>query len=467
MLVSENVEKIAYKIWLKFLKSLTYAKRALVWLWFRFSKLADWFGQKYRNSLGFYVYKYIFFLKKKWNGFFAPFGQSSEGVFDKRGTLQIIVLLVSLGVMLPQSKLWSSNGVEIPGRQTLLYKLVGPGDQNFDVEEVTAQTAEGALSRSTRNWHEGAISATPGTINNEPIVTDQGNTRQSMGGMAFVKPIILPGVVYEGGQVNPSYGSNRDSVEIYQVEPGDVLGAIAKRFGVSVSSILAANNLTIRSYIRPGDKLKILPVDGVLHTVKKGDTIAKIAKLYKASADDIVSFNKLETGTALGTGIELIIPHGVKPAEQVIARAPASTQRRFTVLDPVSAPPNSNDNPTAAGYVWPTAVRRITQYYGLRHTGVDIAGPIGTPVYAVRSGTVIKSQCGWNGGYGCYIIIDHGGGVQSLYGHNSQLLVAAGDEVIQGQTISLMGSTGHSTGPHCHFEIRSKGRRVNPLQYIR
>jgi murein DD-endopeptidase MepM/ murein hydrolase activator NlpD len=112
-------------------------------------------------------------------------------------------------------------------------------------------------------------------------------------------------------------------------------------------------------------------------------------------------------------------------------------------------------------------VRRITQYFGWRHTGLDIAGKLGTPIYATRAGKVIKSQCGWNGGYGCYIIIDHGGGVISLYGHNSQLFVSVGDKVVQGQNISVEGSTGRSTGPHLHFEIRVNGVHQNPLKYIR
>jgi len=80
---------------------------------------------------------------------------------------------------------------------------------------------------------------------------------------------------------------------------------------------------------------------------------------------------------------------------------------------------------------------------------------------------VIKSQCGWNGGYGCYIILDHGGGVHTLYGHASLLYVSIGESVTQGQTIALMGSTGRSTGPHVHFEVRRGGVRENPLQYVK
>lgn len=98
---------------------------------------------------------------------------------------------------------------------------------------------------------------------------------------------------------------------------------------------------------------------------------------------------------------------------------------------------------------------------------MDIAGPIGTAIYAAKGGTVVKAQPGWNGGYGTYIILDHGDGLQTLYGHNSQLFVAVGEVVSQGQTIAAMGSTGRSTGPHLHFEVRVNGSRLNPLKYIR
>ena len=178
--------------------------------------------------------------------------------------------------------------------------------------------------------------------------------------------------------------------------------------------------------------------------------------------NEIVSYNKLADASDIVIGEQLIIPNGVK-----VAVVYASTPSTKSVFRQVSAPPPSIDAPAGSGFLWPAGVRRISQYYGWQHTGLDIAGPIGTPLYASKSGTVIKSQCGYNGGYGCYIILDHGGGVQTLYGHSSQLLVSVGEKVIQGQTIALMGSTGRSTGPHIHFEVRINGVRENPLKYIK
>jgi murein DD-endopeptidase MepM/ murein hydrolase activator NlpD len=230
---------------------------------------------------------------------------------------------------------------------------------------------------------------------------------------------------------------------------------------------LSANNLTARSYIRPGQKLAILPVDGVVHTVARGDTLSKIARTYAANSDTIVEFNELEEGSTLKVGDQLIVPGGVKPQPKpIVANTPAIVGRP-DAIDKVTAPPPSVDAPAGVGYVWPTAATIITQYFGLRHTGVDIAGKQGLAIYATKAGTVITSQCGWNGGYGCYIKIDHGGGVVSWYGHASKMFVEVGDVVTQGQTIALVGTTGNSTGPHLHFEIRVNNKYQNPLSYVR
>ncbi len=123
--------------------------------------------------------------------------------------------------------------------------------------------------------------------------------------------------------------------------------------------------------------------------------------------------------------------------------------------------------------VWPLR-GEITSPFGWRthpifgtqkyHSGLDIGGDYGDPIKAADEGVVISS--GWLGGYGYCVIIDHGNGVTTLYGHNSELWVGVGDRVGKGQTIALCGSTGYSTGPHCHFEVREHGETVNPLNYL-
>lgn len=127
----------------------------------------------------------------------------------------------------------------------------------------------------------------------------------------------------------------------------------------------------------------------------------------------------------------------------------------------------------AGGMIWPIS-GPITSEFGWRthpifgtarfHSGLDIGGDYGMPIYAAASGTVIYA--GWISGYGNAVIIDHGGGVTTLYGHNDSLNVSEGENVAQGQIIAMCGSTGNSTGPHCHFEVRENGEPVSPYGYL-
>lgn len=124
-------------------------------------------------------------------------------------------------------------------------------------------------------------------------------------------------------------------------------------------------------------------------------------------------------------------------------------------------------------FMWPCS-GPITSYYGWRthpifgttkyHSGMDIAVDTGTPIHAADSGTIVYS--GWLGGYGNCVMIDHGGGLVSLYAHNSELNVSEGQYVTKGTVVAYAGSTGYSTGPHCHFEVRLHGELTEPLDYL-
>ena len=122
---------------------------------------------------------------------------------------------------------------------------------------------------------------------------------------------------------------------------------------------------------------------------------------------------------------------------------------------------------SAAGFVWPVH-GVLTSGFGWRwgrmHEGVDIAVSNGTPVVAAAAGTVIVA--GWMGGYGNLVVVDHGGGVATAYGHNTSVTVGVGQQVAQGQLIAYSGNTGHSTGPHVHFEVRINGGAVDPMGYL-
>ena len=468
-----------YKFLLFLLRGLVAVKKGLVHFGRLFLPGLSFLGTWYRKVIGFRLFKIGFILGRKLQKYKIHKDNRLVDIITSRFVLQVIFLVVVLFLAIPQSKLYFADKALATSHETLLYTLIGPGNQDYDSQDVIVSSGEAPIlinPDQANAWNNGALGA-----NTAPqFGTDFGNETErediasiSAGGSALLKPSIPTGSTLPAQQPTAvasnagAAGSRTKTVE-YEVRSGDVMGSIASKFGVKVATILAANNLTARSYIRPGDILKIPPGDGATYIVKRGDTVGKIARQFGVDQDEIIAFNKMsKDGASISVGEELFIPGAQisnTPARTTVAVAPSKI---VETIRQIAAPPPSIDTPAGSGYVWPTLDHRINQYFGLRHTGVDIHGVIGNPNYAARAGTVIKSQCGWNGGYGCYIILDHGGGVTTLYGHNSKLLVAVGDQVTQGQVIGLLGSTGRSTGPHLHFEVRVKNKRVNPLQYIR
>lgn len=242
-------------------------------------------------------------------------------------------------------------------------------------------------------------------------------------------------------------GPAHDQIFIYKVEDGDTVSAIAERFGISVSTILWANNIKSAISIKAGDELVILPVSGVQYEVKKGDTIEAIAKRFKGEVNDILSFNGLAVGEDLEVGEMIIIPDGESQALPIKAAPPTRTIRgipaRFANLPDYGS---YYIRPIGAG-------SRSRGFHG--HNGVDLADSCGTPVLASAAGTVIVARAsGWNGGYGKYIVVNHENGTQTLYGHLSGVKVVLGQAVNQGAVIGLLGTSGNSTGCHIHFEVR-------------
>jgi len=237
-------------------------------------------------------------------------------------------------------------------------------------------------------------------------------------------------------------------VIIYTVKSGDTVWDIAQEFGVSVETIMGASGLSNASRIQVGQVLKILTINGVLHEVEPGDTVAALAAKYKVDPDDIARANAMTDPPNLTPGQELIIP-GARP---VIVHKVTVGNRQVTLY---------------GKYLWPvtgTITSRFGWRWGRFHHGIDIGAPQGRSIVASRAGRVTFS--GWNGGYGNTVIIDHGDGVTTLYAHASRLLVSRGTWVEAGQVIARVGSTGFSTGPHLHFEVRVNGVAINPLSVL-
>jgi LysM repeat protein len=242
--------------------------------------------------------------------------------------------------------------------------------------------------------------------------------------------------------------STRSQVVEYIVQPGDLLSFIASDFGVSVASIIWANQLRNADSISPGQILKIPPVSGVIHTVVKNDTVSLIAKKYSVDADEIIAFNSLPRSGDLRIGDDIIVPDGIIKGSTATTSTSSSIARSFSYLTDLG---DYFMIPTS-GYNWGRIHGR---------NGVDIANSCGTPIYAAAEGSVaLADGVGYNGGFGKYIKIIHPNGTETLYAHATKLLISAGEYAQRGQMIALMGSTGRSTGCHLHFEVH--GAR-NPL----
>jgi murein DD-endopeptidase MepM/ murein hydrolase activator NlpD len=245
----------------------------------------------------------------------------------------------------------------------------------------------------------------------------------------------------------------RDQVISYTVTKGDTISTIAEKFGISADTIRWANDLT-NDDLSIGDTLKIPPVSGIVYKVQQGDTVQSIAKTYKTDAQKIVDFpfnDFVDLDTfALSVGQTLIVPDGVPPAAPAIAFAPPSF---------LSAPMGTGR------LLWPTN-GVITQYPSWYHMAFDIANPSGPGIMAADNGVVIYT--GFDRyGYGNHVIIDHGAGLSTLYGHMVEYYVKVGDRVSRGQVIGKMGSTGRSTGTHLHFETRINNVAVDPTQFFK
>ena len=253
----------------------------------------------------------------------------------------------------------------------------------------------------------------------------------------------------------------------YVVKRGDSPWSIAQKFNLKPETILWGNpklNAAAGS-LKAGDKLMILPMDGVLHIAEEKDTLEKLESLHGTPAQEILEylgndFDLTQESPQLTPGQQIIIPNGISPIVWSEAQIPAVAQGS-------SGGSVSRNVPNlGSGYFsWPVNGYALTQEYWSGHPGIDLATDFRQPVFASDSGTVVFSD--WDDtGYGYFIIIDHGNGYITTYGHNEANLVSVGQTVVQGQQIAESGNTGNSTGNHLDFRILYNGVFLNPLEYL-
>lgn len=299
-------------------------------------------------------------------------------------------------------------------------------------------------------------------------------------------------------------------VQEYVVRGGDTLQSLARRFGLTELDLVSANpSLPSLDRLAEGSIVYIpTQTRGLLVQMGKGQNLTDLAERFGVPVLTIARANGVKNPLELRAGDLVLLPGiqarttydrllAVREEErrqreeeqrrlaeerrkQEEARRLAEQRRqqqlaqaRVQRQQPARAATvrRVNYEAAASGFQWPLADFVITTYYGQRgayqrfHTGVDLAAPMGTPIYAAKAGQV--ETAGWSSwGYGLHVIIDHGSGVETLYGHMSRIAVQPGQFVERGQLIGYVGSTGWSTGPHCHFEVRVGGEARNPLAYL-
>jgi murein DD-endopeptidase MepM/ murein hydrolase activator NlpD len=259
--------------------------------------------------------------------------------------------------------------------------------------------------------------------------------------LAVVDNSALESVGEESGAFVDTGVSGTGQISTYVVRKGDTLSGIADMFGVSVNTIIWANDIK-NNTIKEGQELVILPITGVRHVVKSGESLKSIVTKYKADLEDILAYNNLDSTSKIKAGDIIIVPGGA-------------------ISGSITSPTKSSGSKISSGptlsigaLVRPIAGGKKSQ--GIHgYNGVDLAAPVGTPIVASMAGKVIVSRTGgYNGGYGTYVVISHAGGVQTVYGHMKDNYVSVGQNVEQGEVIGSIGMTGHTTGPHIHFEVR-------------
>ena len=280
-------------------------------------------------------------------------------------------------------------------------------------------------------------------------------TSSESGPQAIVRQVALKTAIDQTVSYN---------ISSYTVLSGDALFSIAKAFNIKPETLLWANYNALQDNpdnIIPGEVLVIPPTNGVYYQWKDGDTLESVAKNFKANVDDVLNWpgNNIDlTNPVITPGTYVMVPGGQRELVQWIVPVVARGRSGTSSMGGTSC----NGPIGTGGFIWPTGNHYLSGYdFSSTHLGIDIAAGLGAPVFAADSGVVVVA--GWNSsGYGNVIMIDHGNGYSTVYGHLSQINVSLCQGVTQGQVIGLAGSTGNSTGAHLHFEVRLNGGYVDP-----
>jgi murein DD-endopeptidase MepM/ murein hydrolase activator NlpD len=405
------------------------------------------------------IYKIVTKIKHRIIKISDPAKNKALLILTNKYSIHILIIAIS-GLIITGNLTASSTREEDYGSNTVIYALV---NNQLEPQILTTDYAIANPSEKLNSQADPqAVSGIPKQnieINLDPseqFVNGLSTTVSS--GTAVLKPNI-----FDTGFI--STAQRTDTIK-HTVKDGETISSIAQLYGISVNTILWENNLTARSTIKAGMELSILPGSGVRHKVARGETLGSISKKYGIDADKIATANGLGNSGLINIGQSLIIPGGVKQQVAYVKTKTSYQPTNDLNVKKIFDPTVKGSSGGSGKMLWPTSWRVITQYFGWKHTGLDIDGDYNSPIYAAEDGVITRS--GWNaGGYGYFYFIDHGGGIITVYGHLSKEYFKTGDHVKRGDVLGMMGSTGRSTGTHLHFEVRLNGKYQNPLSYIK
>ncbi len=268
---------------------------------------------------------------------------------------------------------------------------------------------------------------------------------------------------------------------VYSASSNDSLRSLAATYSLSLDTLRNANQQFLHADpdlpLVAGLTVIIPPGEGRVLIVQNGQNLLSVALNNDLRPTELASYNP-HLNTQINAGDLIFIPQRnpflASVAQETLTAREHHTELQESLLQQTASilagfePSISSDN-----FIWPLSSGRLTSYFGRRnisvggntfHAGIDIAAPTGTPIQSSRAGTVTRS--GWGGGYGYVVYVDHPDGSQTRYAHMSQIAAQLGQSVLQGDVLGYVGSTGASTGPHLHFEIRFNGHAVDPLAYL-
>jgi murein DD-endopeptidase MepM/ murein hydrolase activator NlpD len=265
-----------------------------------------------------------------------------------------------------------------------------------------------------------------------------------------------------------------EEAKIYMVTEGDVPSIIAEKNGMGLSELYKLNpDLEANATkIRPGDELIVMIPEPELSIATKDEVIftepIKRKVIYKDNPDKYIGKDSVvDQGSDGVMEVTVVVSkiNGEEVSREIINQN-VLTEATDKIVSKGTMPLPKKS--ATGNFKYPLSSYRITSPFGYRwgsfHSGIDLAAPTGNTVSASDGGKV--TIAGWYGNYGYLVEIDHGNGVITRYGHNSKILVKVGQKVAQYETIAKVGSTGRSTGPHVHFEIRFDGVAANPMKYL-